>query len=132
MPQDPKEFFIRIEEDINQRFLIASSFLALMLLLKILLGIRLPDILFVLVSLLPLLSIPVDIFFKQNKEKNPFVAINSYLIYVLSEVSVLAFVINFIGGIAWVGFSFYLFYTINAFWIFPRPFRSSNRDLRPS
>ncbi|MCH8741328.1 hypothetical protein IH779_00220 [Patescibacteria group bacterium] len=117
---EAREFLPRIEADIDQRFLIVSFFLLIMLVSSVGFKILLPDILFLLVALVALSSIPVDLFIKSVKEKNPQTAINYYFSYLLFDLFVLTLIVNFIGGISWIIPSIYLFYIVTIFWLFPK------------
>jgi len=115
-----REFLPRINADIDQRFLIISFFLLIMLVARVGLKILLPDILFLLVALVALSSIPADLFIKSIKEKNPQTAINCYFSYLLFDLFLVTLIANFIEGISWIIPSIYLFYIVTIFWLFPK------------
>lgn len=115
-----QEFLPRIKADIDQRFPIASFFLLLMLILRFTLKIPLPDILFLLVSILILTSIPIDYLIDRVKIRKPNLAVNYYFGYLIFDLFLLTLIINFVGGINWIIPAIYLFYIITIFWLFPR------------
>lgn len=117
---EASEFLPRIKIDINQRFPIASSFLFLMLILRVALKISLPDILFFLISLLLLSSIPIDLLINRVKTKKPQTAVNYYFGYLFFDLFLLTLILHFLGGIAWIIPAIYLLYVMNLFWLFPK------------
>lgn len=117
---EAEEFLLRINTSINQRFLIVSFFLFVMLVLRIGLKISSPDILFLLVALIALSSIPADLFIKSVKKKKPQTAINYYFGYLFFDFLILTLIANFIGGITWIIPSIYLFYIVTIFWLFSK------------
>ncbi len=116
---EASEFLPKIFADIDQRHPITSSFLFLMLILRLVFKIPLPDILFILVSFLLLFSLPIYLLIDKVKEKSPRRAINYYFGYLLFDLLLLTLIINFVGGIAWIIPTIYLFYIITFFWLFP-------------
>lgn len=117
---EASEFLPRIQIDINQRFPIASFFLVLILVLRMVLKISLPDILFFLISLLLLSSIPIDLLINRVATKRPQTAINYYFGYLFFDLFLLTLIIHFLGGITWIMPSIYLLYVMNLFWLFPK------------
>lgn len=117
---EAREFLPRIQEDINQRFFMASFFLVLMLILRTTFKISLPDIVFLLVSFLVLSSPLIGFLVNRVQTKNPQTAVNYYFGYLLLDLFLITLIINFVGGITWIAPSLYLFYIITLFWLFPK------------
>ena len=116
---EASEFLPRIKADIEQRFPIISGFLLLMIVLKVVFKVSLPNSLFLLVSLMLLTSIPVAFSF-DKLQKRAKKAVNLYFGYLLLDLVWLTIIIYFAGGIAWIIPSIYIFYVINLFWLFPK------------
>lgn len=116
---EAKDFSSRIKADIEQRFPIISSFLLLMIVLKIVFKAPFSNFLFFLVSLMLLTSIPVTFIF-DKLQKRAKKAVNFYFGYLLFDLIWLTAIIYFVGGITLITPIFYSFYIINTFWLFPR------------
>jgi len=116
---EAREFLPRIMADIDQRFLITSLFLLVMLILRLSFKIPLPNALFYLVSLLALIALPVAFILEKTKAKTPKRAINCYFFFLLFDLILITAIIYFVGGITWIIPGIYLLYAVNVFWLFP-------------
>ncbi|MCH8741329.1 hypothetical protein IH779_00225 [Patescibacteria group bacterium] len=119
---DREEAVSRYHQLISIRLPVIGVFLFATLILRVIFGVQLPDIYFILVSFLAISTLVYDIIFKQIKDPKISHIVNGYFGYLLFDVTIMTMIIYTIGGITWIGFVFYALYIYVSFSFFPRTY----------
>ena len=98
---------------------IVICYILVIALLKKIFFIPLPNIIFSLLFIMLISSLPFSFYFKKFTP-NVKTIINLLFLYMFFNIFLITLVIYFLGGISWIGFIFYSFFLLASFTIFPR------------